>query len=507
MAAHLQLFDVLGERANRELLKFAVARRELFTPSRTSNNNDYPDWRRSGVIYENQFAPHAELLKHVVRSRLPEVLHVLGIAPFEVAELEIQLTSHNDGQYYHWHTDNSTPQTASRTVTFVYYFSSEPRRFTGGELQIHGPQFATINPVNDSLVFFASAARHEVNPVVCPSRHFEDGRFTVNGWVRRRIPRSMLLAHDEYFDLKIFGPLVRQAGRPATTAPPLVPPHLNLPVAPAVKTRCEALLELYSKLHSQSRQARRIVDCCSVTKEEFYERHYFANRPLVVRGIAAESPAVRHWSPKYLAARHGDVMVECTVGRDLDPDYELHFRDTLATMSLSEFVSRMSEPGSGKRLYLVARNHFFDQPALAPLRDDLCPPDYLVDTRSRRYGGVKLWMGGAHTVTPLHHDEHSILFMQIFGRKRVKLIPPFDSPRLYVRERFYSEVDPENVDLTRHPLFAQASVAEVELDPGDLLFIPVGWWHHVRSLQPSITATYSVFHVAGGNTRLDATLT
>ena len=64
---------------------------------------------------------------------------------------------------------------------------------------------------------------------------------------------------------------------------------------------------------------------------------------------------------------------------------------------------------------------------------------------------VKLWFGPKGTVTPLHYDLHSILFMQIYGRKRVKLIPSFDTPKVYLQQRYYSAVDPENVDSVETP--------------------------------------------------------
>jgi hypothetical protein len=40
-----------------------------------------------------------------------------------------------------------------------------------------------------------------------------------------------------------------------------------------------------------------------------------------------------------------------------------------------------------------------------------------------RPGTAKLWIGPKGTVTPLHFDEHSILFAQVHGRKHSKLIP------------------------------------------------------------------------------------
>ena len=96
------------------------------------------------------------------------------------------------------------------------------------------------------------------------------------------------------------------------------------------------------------------------------------------------------------------------------------------------------------------------------------------------------------------HDE-LILFAQIHGRASLIARSTAD---LYVRRRYYSAVDPEHVDLERYPAFADATVSDVVIEPGDLLFLPVGWWHWVRALDISISATFSSFHVPGRNTLL-----
>jgi ribosomal protein L16 Arg81 hydroxylase len=80
------------------------------------------------------------------------------------------------------------------------------------------------------------------------------------------------------------------------------------------------------------------------------------------------------------------------------------------------------------------------------------------------------------------------------------MIPSFDLPKIYNTDRYYSEVDPENVDVKKHPLFSKASFAHVILNPGDMLFIPAGWWHWVRSLDVSISVTFSNFAVKDYNT-------
>ena len=103
------------------------------------------------------------------------------------------------------------------------------------------------------------------------------------------------------------------------------------------------------------------------------------------------------------------------------------------------------------------------------------------------------WYGPAGTITPLHHDLTNNLMAQIRGSKAIKLISPFELPRLYNDRHCYSEVDLGKPDLDRHPLFKDVMIVEVLLGPRDLLFLPVGWWHYVRSLETSITMTFTNF--------------
>jgi ribosomal protein L16 Arg81 hydroxylase len=73
---------------------------------------------------------------------------------------------------------------------------------------------------------------------------------------------------------------------------------------------------------------------------------------------------------------------------------------------------------------------------------------------------------------------------------------------MYVRNEYYSAVDPERADLDRYPLFGEAAVGDVVVEPGDGLFLPAGWWHWARALDVSISATFSSFRVDGRNTQL-----
>lgn len=103
--------------------------------------------------------------------------------------------------------------------------------------------------------------------------------------------------------------------------------------------------------------------------------------------------------------------------------------------------------------------------------------------------GPRLWLGGAVT-TQTHNDRDHNLACVIAGRRRFLLFPPEQVANLYIgpldNPPPLSLVDPEDPDFGRFPRFRDALAAArvATLDPGDAIFIPRYWWHHVASLDP-----------------------
>ncbi|WP_245896728.1 cupin-like domain-containing protein [Sphingomonas fennica] len=100
-----------------------------------------------------------------------------------------------------------------------------------------------------------------------------------------------------------------------------------------------------------------------------------------------------------------------------------------------------------------------------------------------------LWIGGP-VRSQTHNDRDHNLACVIAGRRRFLLFPPDQVGNLYIgppdRPPPLSLVDPEAPDLDRFPRFraAMAAARVARLDPGDALFLPRYWWHHVTSLDP-----------------------
>jgi len=102
----------------------------------------------------------------------------------------------------------------------------------------------------------------------------------------------------------------------------------------------------------------------------------------------------------------------------------------------------------------------------------------------------RLWFGNA-VVTPAHFDESHNVACVVAGRRRFTLFPPEQIANLYIGPLGFaptgtpiSLVDFRHPDFERFPLFSNAleNAWVADLAPGDAIYIPALWWHHVESL-------------------------
>lgn len=103
---------------------------------------------------------------------------------------------------------------------------------------------------------------------------------------------------------------------------------------------------------------------------------------------------------------------------------------------------------------------------------------------------ARLWIGNATRIAT-HYDQSQNLACVVYGRRRFTLFPPDQIANLYIGPLDHtlagppsSMVDPEAPDLERYPRFAEAlaHAQMAELGPGDAIFVPAIWWHHVSAL-------------------------
>lgn len=104
----------------------------------------------------------------------------------------------------------------------------------------------------------------------------------------------------------------------------------------------------------------------------------------------------------------------------------------------------------------------------------------------------RIWIGNRLSVQT-HFDLFENIACVAAGRRRFTLFPPDQLPNLYVGPFEFtlsgppvSLVRPESWDRERYPRFAEAlrHARSAVLEPGDAIYVPYCWWHHVQSLTP-----------------------
>lgn len=227
-----------------------------------------------------------------------------------------------------------------------------------------------------------------------------------------------------------------------------------------------------------------------LTGEAFLERFYAASRPVVMRGAIGEWPALDKWTPDYLKQRVGTTEIEVQGGRNGAADFELHKDNHKRTMAFDRFIDRIVETSSGNDLYLTAYNSAANRNALAVLDSDMGKIDSILTGQP----GM-LWIGPGGTFTPLHFDLTNNLLAQVVGTKHLVLLPPSETGKLANNRHVFSDVH-DITDPSFLALYPEAETArqfEVTLNAGDLLYIPVGWWHQVAAEDFSVMLTYTDF--------------
>jgi hypothetical protein len=101
-----------------------------------------------------------------------------------------------------------------------------------------------------------------------------------------------------------------------------------------------------------------------------------------------------------------------------------------------------------------------------------------------------IWIGN-RTIASCHYDAPNNIACCVIGKRRFTLFPPEQIFNLYPGPldptpggQAISLVDFSNPDFERHPRFREAlEFAQVaDVGPGDAVFIPSMWWHHVQGL-------------------------
>lgn len=256
--------------------------------------------------------------------------------------------------------------------------------------------------------------------------------------------------------------------------------------------KLELQLDIYRKLEELSPNYGELERISGISRQDFLEKYYATNTPAILTGLMGNWQALSLWTPEYLKQNYGEVEVEVQFNRESNPLFEREKDKHKKMMRMKDYVDLVMTGGKTNDYYMVPYNANFLRPELQPLFNDIEIFSEYLDP-SQIYGKVFFWFGPEGTITPLHHDPGNIFLAQVYGRKRIRLVSPNQKHLIYNYSSVYSEVDILNPDYHKYPRFKEVKVIDLILEPGDVIFLPIGWWHHVESLDISISVSFTNF--------------
>jgi hypothetical protein len=242
-------------------------------------------------------------------------------------------------------------------------------------------------------------------------------------------------------------------------------------------------------------------------------------RPAVLRGLVGAWPAVKagQGSPaalvRYLNRFDSGKSVDALLAAP-EIDGQIFYNEAMTGFNFLR--NRLPLAAVAEQVLRYAQ--FPKSPAVAAqsalIRD--CLPGF---SDENRVGIVddnvlpRIWLGNRIT-TPTHVDEWNNIGCVVAGRRRFTLFPPEQVANLYIGPLDFaptgapmSLVSLRHPDFERYPKFRQALAAAqaAELAPGDAIFIPPLWWHHVESLEPfNVLVNYWWHDVVGDGAFADS---
>lgn len=251
--------------------------------------------------------------------------------------------------------------------------------------------------------------------------------------------------------------------------------------------------------------------------------------PVLLTGILDDWPALEKWRSKEYwnqLTLGGRRLVPVEVGRSyVDDDWGQQI------VPFQQFVDEYIMVNNGKTGYLAQYDLFKHLPKLNReiITPDYCfldapPPD--PDTpvaRGKMKADLKkmklvedevqknIWFGPAWTISPLHHDPYHNILCQVVGKKYIRLYSPKHSSKLFPRAEdepaphgegtidmsntscidfAAMEVSPDEYWDEQWPGIGEVPYQEMILEAGHALYIPVGWWHYIRSCSVGISVSF-----------------
>lgn len=220
----------------------------------------------------------------------------------------------------------------------------------------------------------------------------------------------------------------------------------------------------------------------SITKEDFLEHYFKPQKPVVIESAVGHWPAIKKWNLAYMQQVAGDKTVPLYDDRPVN--HEDGFNEPHAEMKMAEYIDLLKREPTKYRIFLW--NILKEVPLL---QKDYDFPDFGLRLQKRL---PMLFFGGRDSYTFMHYDIDmaNIFHFHFDGKKDVILFPQSETKYLYKVPHSlitHESIDFSAPDYKKWPALEKVSGYRTELQHGEVLYMPEGYWHYMKYITPGFS--------------------
>ena len=227
---------------------------------------------------------------------------------------------------------------------------------------------------------------------------------------------------------------------------------------------------------------QRVPRVKNISKEEFITRYFKPQKPVVIENLIQDWPAFKKWNFEYMVEASGEKEVPLYDDRPVD--YKDGFNEPHATMKMKDYVELLKSTPTKYRIFLW--NILKEVPEL---KNDFKYPDLGLRLMKSL---PMLFFGGQDSHTFMHYDIDlaNIFHFHFEGKKQCILFDQDQSDYIYKIPHSLiprEDIDFSNPDLEKWPALKKAKGYIAELNHGEVLYMPEGYWHYMKYLTPGFS--------------------
>lgn len=215
-----------------------------------------------------------------------------------------------------------------------------------------------------------------------------------------------------------------------------------------------------------------------ISKKDFLKKYFKKNIPVVIKDLNFKDSNFSKWDNTYFKSKWGGSIIPIQVYGPGKIHLPHHKEDRgFENISVDEFFKRDSENKTDSLLMGKLSVSLFK---------DMNQEYKLPENIPQNFFDQKVWVYSKGSVTPMHFDVMDTFLIQGKGKKKVYFMKPgarymyaFD---FFSKSAHFSPVDARDIDLEKYPRLKGAKIYYTEVEEGDLLYIPFGWWHQLEGV-------------------------